>query len=409
MRSRAQEVLAMRTALLVAPLFASLFLGCMGTPEGGTDSESHRASRVIPHPTLQVKLRPETVKTIAAYAGAGVDAPAKEGSPASPSGKRLVAYWASWTASALPVAKIDWSKVTHVAHAFVLPSSSGGLTGVASYANAELVAAAHAHGVKVLASVGGWGANFDANVGAAARSKTVAALASLCKTHGYDGVDIDWEYPTAATAAGWGALVTELRAALDAIDAKLTISAAVSGAPANLAVLPKKGVEALSWMGVMTYDYAGPWSASTGHHAPLHDSVGGDGGSTASAIDYITDTLGVPPSKVLFGLPFYGYQFAANGLDESPVAPSKGLDYNVIAPLVGTGGWKRTFDGAAGVPYLSRPASPGFVTYEDAASVNGKCTWAQGAGLGGAIVWHLAGDRMPDGTQPLLAAAQACR
>jgi chitinase len=389
-------------AFLAAPLFVSLFVGCAATPAGDSDTETHRASRTVPRAALQVMAVP------ARMAEARLATKASE--PAKPSSSnRLVAYWASWTAAALPIAKIDWSKVTHVAHAFVLPSSSGGLTGVSTYANDELVAAAHAHGAKVVASVGGWGANFDANVASAARAKTVSALASLCKNHGYDGIDIDWEYPTAATAAGWASLVTELRAALDAIDPKLTISAAVSGAPSNRAVLPKKGVDALTWMGVMTYDYAGPWSASTGHHAPLHDSVGGDGGSTQSAIDYITDTLAVPASKVLFGLPFYGYQFAANGLDESPVAPSKGLDYNVIAPLVGTGGWKRSFDASAGVPYLSRPASPGFVTYEDATSVNGKCAWSKSEGLGGAIVWHLAGDRMPDGTQPLLAAAQACR
>lgn len=61
----------------------------------------------------------------------------------------------------------------------------------------------------------------------------------------------------------------------------------------------------------------------------------------------------------------------------------------------------KSFDATTRVPYLTRAASPGFTTYE--------CSLAKSLKLGGAIVWHLAGDVMPDGSHPLLDAAQRCR
>src|SRR5262245_13818598 len=80
---------------------------------------------------------------------------------------RIVGYYASWTRSSMPPASIPWTQLTHVAHAFVLPARGGGLSGVSGYVDRDLIETAHAHGVKVVASVGGWGANFDDNVGSA--------------------------------------------------------------------------------------------------------------------------------------------------------------------------------------------------------------------------------------------------
>src|SRR4051812_20443148 len=107
MRSLAQERVAMRAAL-VAPLFLALSIGCAATPEGDTETESHRASRTMPRAMLPVLAVPATAAETSPATLVAADAPA-EGKSAS--NKRLVAYWASWTAAALPVAKIDWSKV----------------------------------------------------------------------------------------------------------------------------------------------------------------------------------------------------------------------------------------------------------------------------------------------------------
>jgi len=160
---------------------------------------------------------------------------------------------------------------------------------------------------------------------------------------------------------------------------------------------------------VMTYDFAGPWSASIGHGAPLYPAKGGDGGNVRDSIDYLTNSRGITRGKVLVGLPFYGYEFGGNTLGGTPVAPSAGLDYRNLASRIHGSGWTKHDDELAGVPYLTRSASPGFTSYDDAESIGKKCLFARSKSLGGAIIWHLAGDRMPDGTNPLLDAAQGCR
>jgi chitinase len=376
----------MRSAMLF--LLLSMGIGCANEMDGGNQQES-----LTPMKDVRIVERAPI-----AFHRAG---PTTE--------KVLVGYYASWTKDVLPIASIPFERVTHIAHSFVLPSATGGLKGVSTYADPALIAAAHAKGTKVIASVGGWGANFDANVDASVRAKTVSAMASLCKTYGYDGIDLDWEFPTAATAPAWSAMISELRSALDAIDPDLSISAAISAGRENLEVLPKSALEKLSFIGVMTYDYAGPWSKTTGHTAPLFASKGGDGGNVADSIKYLTDTIGVRANKLLVGLPFYGYEFAANTLAASPVAPSNGIDYRNLAKRAGTSGWVKSYDSGAQVPYLTRAASPGFTTFDDEVSIAAKCSFASSKGLGGAIIWHLAGDRMVDGSQPLLDAAQKCR
>jgi chitinase len=262
----------------------------------------------------------------------------------------------------------------------------------------------------VVASVGGAGANFDANTTASVRAKTVADMATLCSTYGYDGIDIDWEFPeTTATAAAWGSMISELRVALDAVRPGLTISAAVASGSYYGDWLPISGLKALSWVGVMTYDYAGSWSATSGHDSPLYPSKGGDGGSVSESMDYFITKRGLPSGNVLLGLPFYGQQFGASTIASTPVAPETAPDYKDIVPIMGTSGWVSAWDDSAKVPYLHRSASPGFLSYDDAKSIAAKCAYGKTRAVGGAIIWHLAGDRLSDGSNPLLDAAQPCR
>ena len=309
----------------------------------------------------------------------------------------------------MPPSSIPWTRVTHIAHAFVLPAATGGLQGVSTYVDPELIAQAHAHGVKVIASVGGAGANFDGNVDPTVRAATVRALASLCATYGYDGIDLDWEFPDATTGPAWGALVAELRVALDAIDPSLTISAATASGAWYGDHLPDAGLRALSWVGVMTYDYAGPWSATAGHESPLYPAAGGDGGSVSESVQYFVKTRGIPADRVLLGLPFYGAEQNPSGLGGTPVAPATSPEYRDIVGMIGTAGWSAAWDDGAKVPYLQRAASPGFLSYDDARSIGEKCAYGKSQSLKGAIVWHLAADRLADGTNPLLDAAQPCR
>src|ERR1700687_4756068 len=68
--------------------------------------------------------------------------------------KRLLAYYPYWNDN-YRAAQIPFTKLTHIAHAFLTPNTDGSLTAPDGYLEPALLTLAHAAGVKVVASVGG--------------------------------------------------------------------------------------------------------------------------------------------------------------------------------------------------------------------------------------------------------------
>src|SRR5690349_5788026 len=67
---------------------------------------------------------------------------------------RVIGYVPSWAGD---VNSVQYSKLTHINYAFLLPTATGGLQPIENPAKLQsLVSLAHANGVKVLISVGGW-------------------------------------------------------------------------------------------------------------------------------------------------------------------------------------------------------------------------------------------------------------
>lgn len=318
--------------------------------------------------------------------------------------RRIVGYYVASKRRALPPAGIAWNDLTHVAHAFASPDIKGGIANLASFVDPELIAQAHAHGVKVVASVGGASGDFSGVASSpSARAATVAALVSLCADDGYDGIDVDWEFPDASTAPAWAQFLGELRIGLDGVRPQLSLSAAVSASPAKIDALPIGALSQLDWVGALTYAYAGPSSKTVSYLAPLESSQL----SISKTIDHLL-ARGIAPERVLIGLPFYGYEFK-DGPPGTAVSSSSAVvewDYRDLAPVIGKG-WERSWDATAHVPYLRNGKS--FLTYEDEEAIAATCTFAATRALGGALVWQLAAGTLDGGAQPLLAAAQACR
>lgn len=109
----------------------------------------------------------------------------------------ILGYSASWVDAVYPPAAYDYSGLTHIARSFLLPHADGSLTSASDYWSDDLEQGAHAHGVKLLASVGGAADNANEWLGmardAAAKQRFFDSLEALIAAHHYDGVDIDWE------------------------------------------------------------------------------------------------------------------------------------------------------------------------------------------------------------------------
>jgi chitinase len=145
-------------------------------------------------------------------------------------------------------------------------------------------------------------------------------------------------------------------------------------------------------VGVMNYDYAGPWSQTTGLLAPLFSPDPQHPQSIEHSIASY-EAAGVPREKLLMGLPFYGYSWtdvkAANGgLFQSGHPINEDRPYNHIQSVASNFAIYR--DERSQAPWLFDGRT--FWTYEDPTSVRFKASYASHQRLGGIMIWELSGD-----------------
>lgn len=258
-------------------------------------------------------------------------------------------------------------------------------------------------------SVGGWGADGFSDMAFTKenRTKFIESLIVNIKSFGFDGVDIDWEYPV---NGGWGAiksapedkqnftaLMTEIREAFDILGKETGKRYGLSFAAAAgdwyfEAVELAKVAQVVDYIKLMTYDFYGGWSETTGHLSNLYDNLGDISDDT---IVKAYTTQGVPKEKLMLGVPLYGRAWdgvkdgGTNGLYQpfkSDVYPD-GVTQDDIAKLLKQG-YKRYWDDKAKVPYLYNGDI--FVTYEDAESLKAKAKYVKDMDLAGIMVWEYA-------------------
>lgn len=319
-----------------------------------------------------------------------------------------------------PPRDLDFSLYTHLCHAFVTAGPDGKLNANRGVPNRELTAQAHEAGVKVLASLGGWGwdEQFAAIVSnPEAEARYVDAVVKLVDENDYDGVDLDWEYPdTAEEVKGFERLVRTFRSRLDAIgEAKGRPMLVTMAASSNMETLnwldPKFLLETMDWVNVMTYDYAGEWSDRAGHNAPLFGSSKWgvkNPRSLAATMTHLVEKRGMPADHLAVGLPLYGRGFnVPEPYASTKDAPKKRLpggSYQAIPDLIKQG-WTRSWDDETKTPWLTAPDGSAVIGYDDAESIRLKTEWAMSKGFRGVFFWQVNGDRLPDGSNPLQSAA----
>jgi len=208
----------------------------------------------------------------------------------------------------------------------------------------------------------------------------------------FDGFDVDWESPQDADAGNFRALLEEFRQQMNAVRRGLRLSIAVDQAPEALPGTDFAAIARLvDQIGVMNYDYAGPWSKTTGFLAPLFGHNSHALSIERSIASY--RARGVPDRKLLMGVPFYGYSWTAvastnNGLFQPGSAVHGDRPYNYIRTLAEPASTYR--DPRSQAPWLFDGET--FWTYEDPVSVRYKVSYAFHQHLGGVMIWELSND-----------------
>jgi chitinase len=238
----------------------------------------------------------------------------------------------------------------------------------------------------------------------------------------FDGVDVDWEFPVRGglregrpqDRQHFTFLLEEFRRQLDhqgQADGKgYLLTAATSARPQEYTNLElEKVVQHLDWINLMAYDFHISSEDKTNFNAPLFTypndpSAGPDVwehyNSDAAVQGYLK--AGVPPDKLVLGVPFYG-----RGWQGVPAA-NQGLFQPVNGPAQGAGE-AGMFDYAeivkdhlpfsqhywhpdAKVPWLYRPDREVFISYDDPESLRQKAVYVKEHTLGGVMFWELSGD-----------------
>jgi chitinase len=318
--------------------------------------------------------------------------------------------------------KINFSLYTHLCHAFIVADEDGTIRQNRSCPNRELVADAHQASVRVLISLGGWGwdKQFAAIVSQPeAEDRYVKSVLAIVEEYDYDGIDLDWEYPDTQTEiVGFERLCRRFRKELDELGQKkgrhLFQTMAAAANPPTLKWLTNELLlETMDWVNVMTYDFAGDWTAYAGHHSPLFASSKQPGTprSTELSMKYLLER-GMPANRLAIGLPLYGKGFAVSepyASTKNGAAPGRvprGGNYVNIAKLIQEQGWTRRWDDETKNPWAIAPDGSAVIGYDDAESTSLKTQWAMQQGFRGVFFWQIGGDLMPDGRNPLQEASR---
>lgn len=319
---------------------------------------------------------------------------------------RIVGYYPAWNRSILPAAKIQTNNLTHVNHSFAWPTVTGTIQADPDVPDAALITAVHNGGKKVLIALGGWGheAGFiPVATNPVIRSTFIESLMNFVIQNGYDGVDLDWEFPTnTAQRDSLTSLVREIRAALDEVDSSYLVTMAVpisnwSGQWIDF----QKLLPSIDWFNAMAYDIHGSWTNHAGHNAPLYAPPTDFDGSAHQGIQYLNISRGVPKNKITLGVPFYGKQFTASAMYGAQTGVSD-LTYTTVLTRIQSG-WTYTWDDVSKVPYLSNVSKTAVITFDDTVSLINKCKYIKDNGISGIMVWAL-GQDVAGTKQPLLEA-----
>jgi len=338
---------------------------------------------------------------------------------------RVVGYFPAWSIGArnYHVADIPAAKLTHVIYAFADISPAGEC--VSGYPKDDLVNLPQLAALKLqyprlrtLISVGGatWSPHFAPAVGSRdARAHLAASCVSLMSAGGFDGIDVDWEFPAGAHEKSEHAdLLAALRVRLDdqgRQDGKpylLTIAAPAGASHIADLDLPRIS-QTVDWINLMAYDFATSKSPITNFSAPLHatsDDPPSDGGrlthNTEAAVRAYRKA-GVPPQAIVLGVPFSGHGWSSvpdqhdglyqphTGIPPGTWASDGVFDYRDLEQNY-LPSYQRHWHSQAEVPWLYSPGAGVMISYEDPQSMRAKAAYVRADGLGGVMIWQLAAD-----------------
>jgi hypothetical protein len=289
--------------------------------------------------------------------------------------------------------------------------------GAGAYGNFQdtLIRTAHSKGKKVLICWGVIGNGVQIFGDSVKVQQAVNCIAAYCQRKGYDGSDIDWEYPDGGTNHARYARM--MRRAFDALnDGKhylVTTSSVNANTPYNTSNCPVYMDAYVDYYLPQMYSLWSVWSQMAGsnvytYNSPLvlnssNQCSGQDGPYCwANTGPGALASQGHAKSKIIGGFPGYGYVKPGTTLRCSAGVPDQGVNYR-LREMEGflTRGGVKTWDALAGQnwvsgtltgsgSYLGVSVGQQFaLSYCDSQAARAHAQWIVAQGIAGIFTWDL--------------------
>ncbi|MCL1786856.1 MAG: glycoside hydrolase family 18 protein [Defluviitaleaceae bacterium] len=292
----------------------------------------------------------------------------------------------------------DANRLTHINIAFAVVRDGRG--SVRHWKNSEAIRnfiRDKGH-LKMILSVGGWGAGGFSPAVATPQSREIFAqsLMDIVNDYGFDGIDMDWEYPCDDVAGIEASpddkvnytLFMELMREKLGPDKILSMAAGgMQSAVDNLEL--DKLMKVMNFINLMTYDMC-PWD-KVGYHTALFPSSAGSPSSDKVVAMY--EEAGVPRDRLVLGCGFYGRVYKdVDGLGApTTTGPTfLGGGYPRIKEKIAKAGLQ--YDEAAEAPYVYDAETREFITFDNPRSLAAKMQYAKETGMGGVMFWEYTHD-----------------
>ncbi len=383
-----------------ARLALALTLAALVTPPASSQVPGHRALQAE-RPQIRESSKLKRLEAMLATQAAAAEVPAVQplSAPGPALDREVLGYLPYWE---MGYDFPHWELISIVAWFGAEMNSAGQVTATHGWGGAateDLVAQAHAHGVRVIVTV----TNFDNSSiatllsSAGKRQTAIASCLELMATHGADGVNIDFEFVPASAKADFVTFMADLKTAV--------FAAQPNGGPGHVSLAGP----AVDWSGAYDYDallastdgimvmaYGYHWSGgSPGPTAPLYGGgIWGKHSVAWTIDDYLTYGGVENRHKVIIGLPFYGRRWpvASQAVPGTALGTGASVTFDVAHAEAAANG--ATWEDQSKTIYYHRTLDGQLwqYWYDDPAAFGMKLAYIAEKDLGGIGIWALGYD-----------------
>lgn len=261
-------------------------------------------------------------------------------------------------------------------------------------------------GVRVVLSLGGGGASLikwsNMAMTPESRLKFAESCLEVIQKYHLDGIDVDWEYPgygegtsVEVDSPNYTLLMATINKVLKEANPDYLVTAALPGGRYGIdRYQVSQVIGYMDYLHLMTYDFHDSQYAY--HHTALYGSTNTSLSSNVHDSVNLYNQRGVPMSKIVVGVAFYGRVYklsgtpSGNGLGHPVSSSGDHMTYTEIYNFMknNKGQYVTAYDSTANATAIYIPSENKLISYDNAGSIKAKCSYVWNRDLGGIMYWE---------------------